>query len=41
MEAEQLFSAFTEDKIKGNESKFHHFYFEKIACITTAVSRNL
>lgn len=34
MEAEQLFSAFTADKIKGNESKLHHFYFKKIACIT-------
>ena len=35
MEAEQLFSAFTADKIKGNESKLHHFYLKKIAaCIT-------
>lgn len=35
MEAGQLFSAFTADKIKGNESKLHHFYFKKIAaCIT-------
>lgn len=29
MEAEQLFSAFTADKIKGNESKLHHSYFKK------------
>lgn len=35
MQAEQLFSAFSADKIKGDESKLHHFYFKKIgACIT-------
>lgn len=37
MEAEQLFSVFTADKIKGNESKLHHSYFKKTTAHITEV----